>query len=68
MIDGRTVMETDPSGQSAEEIGEFWQYLKERLYRLEAPTTQSRDERGMPLSNLNGLGQPAPAFGRRAVQ
>lgn len=68
MIDGRTVMETDPGGQSAEEIGELWQYLKERLYRQESPVTQSRDERGAPLPNLNGLGQPAASFGRRAVQ
>lgn len=68
MIDGRTVMETDPEGQSAEEIGELWQYLRDRLARLEAPTIQSVDERGTPLPNFNGLGKPAGTFGRRAVQ
>jgi len=28
---GRTVMETDPQGQAAKEIGELWEYLAERL-------------------------------------
>jgi len=68
MIDGRTVMETDPGGQSAEEIGELWQYLKDRLMRLDAPSIQSTDERGSVLPNFNGLGKPAGTFGRRAVQ
>jgi len=68
MIDGRTVMETDPSGQSAEEIGELWQYLKQRLARLESPNVQGRDQRGQPLPGHNGLGRTAPAFGRRVAQ
>lgn len=67
MIDGRTVMETDPGGQSAEEITELWQYLKGRLEKLETPS-QSVDIRGNPLPHFNGLGKPGGNFGRRAVQ
>ena len=31
MIDGRTVMEVDPSGRSAAEVGALWIYVSERL-------------------------------------
>jgi chromosome partitioning protein len=31
MIDGRTVMETDPDGKSAQEIGELWKVVQERV-------------------------------------
>ena len=68
MIDGRTVMETDPDGQSAEEIGELWQYLRDRLARLDRTSDQPSDDRGSPLPNFNGLGKPGGTFGRRAVQ
>lgn len=33
MIDGRSVMEIDPSGRSADEIGRLWRYLSDRLDR-----------------------------------
>lgn len=33
MIDGRTVMEIDPKGKSAEEIGRLWDYIWMRLNR-----------------------------------
>jgi hypothetical protein len=35
MIDGKTVMETNPDGKSAEEIQSLWDYLGVRLSRLE---------------------------------
>lgn len=35
MINGKTVMETNPDGASAKEIGLLWDYLAERLDRLE---------------------------------
>ncbi|MEQ1687199.1 MAG: ParA family protein, partial [Sphingopyxis sp.] len=31
MIDGRTVMECDPGGRSAQEIENLWAYLSDRL-------------------------------------
>ena len=31
MIDGRTVMEIDPNGRSANEIVELWEYISDRL-------------------------------------
>lgn len=33
MIDGRTVMEIEPKGKSAEEIGRLWEYIWTRLNR-----------------------------------
>jgi chromosome partitioning protein len=33
MIDGRTVMETDPRGKSAAEVGGLWTYIADRLER-----------------------------------
>ena len=31
MIDGRTVMETAPAGKSAQEIGDLWKFVNERI-------------------------------------
>jgi hypothetical protein len=31
MIDGRTVMETTPSGRSAQEIAELWKYVHAQI-------------------------------------
>jgi hypothetical protein len=33
MIDGRTVMEVDPKGRSAQEVTALWTYISERLER-----------------------------------
>lgn len=33
MVDGRTVMELDPEGRSASEVGVLWGYLKDQLER-----------------------------------
>jgi len=33
MIDGRTVMEVDPAGKSADEVGRLWDYIWTRLNR-----------------------------------
>lgn len=32
MIDGRTVMEADPKGRSASEMGELWSFVKARMH------------------------------------
>ena len=72
MIDGRTVMETDPNGRSATEIKELWAYIAERLDKMEPlpavlPGAQPPVLRAAPIQ-MNALGQRAPSFGRRAVQ
>lgn len=66
MIDGRTVMETDPTGRSAKEIRELWSYLAERLQRIDA--LHYRNGEGAPKGAVNALGRRAPSFGRRVLQ
>ncbi len=39
MIDGRTVIETDPKGRSAAEMGELWAFVKARMHA----STKSRN-------------------------
>jgi chromosome partitioning protein len=64
MIDGRTVMEVDPRGRSAQEVSALWDYISDRLEKnfrrtvFAAPTAQ------------HGFGAPRPAmggFGRRVI-
>jgi chromosome partitioning protein len=65
MIDGRTVMETDPNGKSAKEVTELWSYISDRL---------ERNFRRTVFSSPGGLSQPvaqrpgAGGFGRRVAQ
>jgi chromosome partitioning protein len=66
MIDGRTVMEVDPTGKSALEMLQLWNYLADRLNRLEAPQPAWLDDTSKVAKNVNGLGRSVPAFGRRA--
>jgi len=63
MIDGRTVMEVNPKCKSALEISALWDYMADRLSRLE----EEGHERGLrPVGpRINALGKAAPAFGRR---
>jgi chromosome partitioning protein len=70
MIDGRTVMEADPDGKSADEIRALWAYLAGRLAKLDG--VEDRDPALSHLiqtvpKNVNGLGREAPLFGRRAA-
>ena len=70
MIDGRTVMEVDPNGKSAEEIKGLWDYIAQRLARLDAAEADTQDPviRAVPaFRNVNSLGREVPIFGRRAV-
>jgi len=63
MIDGRTVMETDPKGRSAAEIQELWRYLSDRLEKNFRRTVfQPRQA----LPTTPGVVRPG-VFGRRAV-
>jgi chromosome partitioning protein len=69
MIDGRTVMEIEPDGKSAEEITQLWEYLDQRLMRVECASGQSAESvvQAAPLfRNVNALGREVPIFGRRA--
>ncbi len=70
MIDGRTVMESNPDGCSAKEIAQLWDYLDERLRRSETVQSSWIDHDGRPVlaANVNALGRRAPQFGRRALQ
>ncbi len=67
MIDGRTVMETNPGGRSAKEMKDLWKYIQERLYRMETVHAGWLDEDGKSAleANTNALGRRAPSFGRR---
>ena len=69
MIDGRTVMEIEPEGKSAEEVRALWEYLDQRLTRLDATQGDAGGEvvQAAPLfRNVNALGREVPIFGRRA--
>ena len=68
MIDGRTVMEIEPEGKSAEEIRGLWEYIEARLLRLDTQVNEAGEVvQAAPLfRNVNSLGRDAPIFGRRA--
>lgn len=66
MIDGRTVMETDPGGRSALEVEALWGYLEPRLEKIGSPTVTN--EILGEISDLSSVNKPrrsAPLFGRR---
>lgn len=69
MIDGRTVMEIEPEGKSAEEIRGLWDYLQQRLMRLDAAENETGEvvQATTLFRNLNSMGREVPVFGRRAV-
>jgi chromosome partitioning protein len=60
MIDGRTVMDLDPAGRSANEVIALWDYLSDRLERNFRRTVFS------PGANALAARQPG-VFGRRVV-
>ena len=63
MIDGRTVMEVDPSGRSAQEVTALWSYISDRLEKSARRTVFSvpgRSPMGHPGNAENAFG-----FGRR---
>jgi chromosome partitioning protein len=70
MIDGRTVMESNPKSRSSKEIIELWEYMNERLFRSEAINAGwMGDEEETPLTpNINALGRKAQSFGKRVLQ
>ena len=66
MIDGRTVMEVDPNGKSAREVGELWSYISDRLEKNFRRTVFAAPG---PAQSVAGAASPRPVggFGRRVV-
>ncbi len=62
MIDGRTVMETDPNGKSAKEIELLWGYLADRLEK-NFRRTVFQPRQALPAQVV----APKGGFGRKAV-
>ena len=60
MIDGRTVMETDPRGRSAAEIAALWDYISDRLEKNFRRTV-------FTVPSAAGMRPGAGGFGRRVV-
>lgn len=67
MIDGRTVMEIDPVGKSALEVSELWDYIAQRLARVEPHAEEPRAMRDAARA-MGPIGRVAAVFGRRALQ
>ena len=57
MIDGRTVMEVDPTGKSADEVNRLWQYIWTRLNR----PAQLAEESHLAAALAPAIEAPAPA-------
>jgi len=76
MIDGRTVMETKADGKSAKEVVALWNYLADRIKRMDYADEEEGIVPPLPVaaqpslvsigSNVNALGRRAPTFGRRS--
>ena len=62
MIDGRTVMEVDPKGRSANEVVELWSYISDRLEKNFRRTVFSAPA---AISAQAPNTRPMPGFGRR---
>jgi chromosome partitioning protein len=63
MIDGRTVMEIEPDGKSAQEIRELWTYIADRLEKNFRRTVFNAPGQTMPVAVQRAAG----GFGRKAV-
>ena len=63
MIDGRTVMECDPSGKSAAEVTALWSYISDRLEKNFRRTVFTAPA----AVNHFGTARPAGGFGRRVM-
>jgi len=64
MIDGRTVMEVDPQGRSAQEMAALWNYLADRLEKNFRRTVFSGPGQ-QPM--MSATGRPVGGFGRRVA-
>jgi len=61
MIDGRTVMETDPTGKSAKEVVNLWEYLETRLAKV------MRDQ-NLAAQPVASSVEPSRTFGQRPTE
>ncbi len=64
MIDGRTVMEVDPKGRSAQEVVQLWDYVADRLEKNFRRTVFSSPS--VPSAHAS-IPRPAGGFGRRVA-
>jgi chromosome partitioning protein len=64
MIDGRTVMEVDPQGRSAEEVRQLWSYISDRLEKNFRRTVFSAPAATNPQV---AQARPMGGFGRRVI-
>lgn len=65
MIDGRTVMEVDPQGRSAQEVATLWNYIADRLERNFRRTVFAAPAMGQVPHP--GAMRPVGGFGRRVA-
>ena len=65
MIDGRTVMEIDPKGRSAQEVTQLWGYISDRLEKNFRRTVFAAPSAPAPKGGAPN--RPASTFGRRVV-
>ncbi|MXO60977.1 AAA family ATPase [Altererythrobacter salegens] len=65
MIDGRTVMEVEPEGRSAQEVAALWHYIADRLERNFRRTVFAAPN---SVSQAPGANRPQGGFGRRVAQ
>lgn len=65
MIDGRTVMETNPEGRSAQEVEQLWSYISDRLEKNFRRTVFAVPNTQGPSASL--AHRPAGGFGRRVA-
>jgi chromosome partitioning protein len=65
MIDGRTVMEVDPEGRSAQEVTALWHYVADRLERNFRRTVFAAPG---AVSQMPGVNRQQGGFGRRIAQ
>ena len=65
MIDGRTVMEVDPQGRSAQEVTALWHYVADRLERNFRRTVFAAPS---AVAQVPGVHRPQGGFGRRIAQ
>jgi chromosome partitioning protein len=65
MIDGRTVMEVEPEGRSAQEIIALWTYIADRLEKNFRRTVFAAPGKPAPQA---GMARAQGGFGRRVAQ
>jgi chromosome partitioning protein len=64
MIDGRTVMEVDPTGRSAMEIVNLWEYISDRLEKNFRRTVFAAPG---SVAVMPGVQRASGGFGRRTA-